>query len=365
MSLKASGRRELALARPVLGRAEEEAARRVLRSGRLVQGPEAEAFEEEFARSAGYARAVAVSSGTAALLVALEALGLAPGDEVVVPALTFVATANAVRLAGGVPVAADVEPDSLDLDPHSAAAAAGPRTNAVVPVHQFGLPADLTALAAALPGIRMVEDAACAAGADTGLPRGVCACFSFHPRKTITTGEGGMVTTDDTALAERVRRLRQHGVGSDGHIHVVGHNLRMSELAAAIGRVQLTRLPDLLARRRQAATWYRQGLAGVDWLRLPQAGDPPHHTFQSYVVRLEPGAPVERDTLVTTLRERGIGCQPCASPVHRLPACPEPPRVALTVSEQAADRGLFLPMHAGLEEDNVAYVCQVVRQAGR
>jgi len=355
----------VALARPLLGRAEEEAVLRVLRSGQLVCGPEVEAFESAFAQAAGCARAVAVSSGTTALLLAIEALGLGPGDEVVVPALTFVATANAVRLAGAVPVAADVEPQSLDLDPRSAAAAAGPRTAAVVPVHQFGLPADLAALAAALPGLQMIEDAACAAGSDMGSLRGACACYSFHPRKTITTGEGGMVTTDDEALAERIVRLRQHGAGSDGRVTGVGYNLRMGEMAAAVGRVQLGRLSDLLDRRRRAAAWYRRGLSGMDWLVLPDAGRHERHSFQSYVVRLAPGAPVGRDALVQALRERGVGCQPCASPIHHLPACPEPPRVPLTVSEQASKRGLFLPMHAGLGEYDVEYVCQVIRQVGR
>lgn len=364
MSQRASGSRTVALARPVLGRAEEEAVLRVLRSGRLVCGPEVEAFEAAFTAVAGTARAVAVSSGTAALLLALQALELGPGAEVIVPALTFMATANAVRLAGAVPVAADVDPDSLNLDPRSASATAGPRTAAVMPVHQFGLPADLAALVAALPGIRMIEDAACAAGAKTGPSRGVCACYSFHPRKTLTTGEGGMVATDDDALAERVVRLRQHGVGSDGRVAGVGYNLRMGEMAAAVGRVQLERLPDLLGRRRRAATWYREGLSGLGWLVRPDAKGAERHTYQSYVVRLAPGAPVGRDELVQCLRERGIGCQPCATPVHRLPACPDPPRVPLTVSEQAADRGLFLPMHAGLEEDDVSYVCRVMRQAG-
>ncbi len=364
MSPKASGD-PIPLSRPSLGVEEERACVRVLRSGTLSQGPEAEALEDEFARRVGAAHAVAVSSGTAALQLALLTLGVGPGDEVVVPAYTFIATANAVNSTGAQVVLADVEEDSLNLDPAALAAVRGPGTRAVVPVHLYGLPADMEAIRAAAAGAALVEDAACAAGAETAVgPVGSCGlmtCFSFHPRKVITTGEGGMVTTGDAGLASRLRSARQHGQGQEGVLEP-GYNFRMSELAAAVGRVQLRKLDELLARRRQVAGWYRDRLGEVAWLRLPDRGDPAGHIYQSFVMRIRDGAPVSREALLEGLRERGIGCQAGVKPIHFHEPYRSAARGPLPVSEQAGRDAMFLPMYSGLTESQVERVCSAIRQ---
>lgn len=352
------------LSRPTLGAQEEAACLRVLRSGVLVQGPEGEALEHEFAARVGAVHAVSVSSGTAALQLALMALGVGPGDEVIVPAYTFIATANAVALTGAQVILADVDPDSLNLDPASAAEVMGPRTRAVVPVHQYGLPADLDAIRTAVPGLTLIEDAACAVGAHTpsgpvGSGPGQGVCFSFHPRKVITTGEGGMVTCADADLAARLRALRQHGQGEDG-TREPGYNFRLSELAAAVGRVQLTRLDELLRRRREVASWYRAGLGELAWLQLP-ATEARGHIYQSFVVRLRPGAPIGRAALVQALTAQGIGCQAGVRPIHQHAPYRDAARIRLPVSELAGESALFLPMHPGLDEEQVARVCRAVR----
>ncbi len=364
MSPKASGD-PIHLARPSLGAEEERACLRVLRSGILSQGPEAEAFEDEFSRQVGAAHAVTVSSGTAALQLALSALSVGPDDEVVVPAYTFIATANAVRLTGARVVLADVEEDSLNLDPGALAQVCGPEIRAVVPVHQYGLPADMEAIRAAAAGAALIEDAACAAGAQTARgpvgSRGLMTCFSFHSRKVITTGEGGMITTGDAGLADRLRSLRQHGQGPDG-VWEPGYNFRMSELAAAVGRVQLCKLDELLARRKQAAGWYRDRLGAVAWLRLPEQGDPPRHIYQSFAIWVLKGAPVTRKALLEGLRERGIGCQAGVKPIHFHEPYRSAARSPLPVSEQAGRSVMFLPMHPGLTESQVDRVCSTIRK---
>jgi perosamine synthetase len=354
MSPKASGSR-IRLSVPSIGAEEERAVLRVLRSGRLVQGPEVEAFEAEFAAATGFEHAVAVSSGTAALMLSLKALSVGPGDEVVVPAYTFIATANAARLAGATVVPADVQPDSLNLDAESVASVAGPQTAVVMPVHQFGLLADVDAISAAAPRAEMLEDAACAAGALTSRRAvGRMACFSFHSRKSMTTGEGGMITTSDPDLAARLRRLRQHGIGAD-ESEEAGYNFRMNELAAALGRVQLRRLPEMIEKRRQIAGWYQAGLKDLDWLILPEGSS---HVFQSYVVQMSGNAPLTRARLIGHLASHSIESQAGVQPVHLHKPYRQSARCPLPVSEEAGNNTVFLPMHAGLENEEVARVCR-------
>jgi perosamine synthetase len=354
MSPKASGNL-IRLSVPSIGEEEEQAVLRVLRSGQLVQGPEVEAFEAEFAAATGFQHAVAVSSGTAALLLSLKALPVGPGDEVVVPAYTFIATANAARLAGATVVPADVLPRSFNLDPESVASVAGPKTSVVMPVHQFGLLADVNAISAAAPRAEILEDAACAAGVCTAHGfAGRMACFSFHSRKAMTTGEGGMITTSDSDLAARLRRLRQHGKGAD-ETEEAGYNFRMNELAAALGRVQLQRLPKMIEKRRQAAGWYAEGLSDLDWLNLPEG---PSHAFQSYVVQMSGNAPVNRERLIEHLRNHSIESQAGVQPVHLHKPYRESAKGPLPASEQAGNNTVFLPMHAELERGDVDRVCR-------
>jgi perosamine synthetase len=360
MSPKASGS-AIRLSVPSIGLEEEQAVLRVLRSGRLVQGPEVEAFEAEFVEATGFEHAVAVSSGTAALLLSLRALSVGPGDEVLVPAYTFIATANAARLAGATVVLADVLPDTLNLDPESVAAVTSSGTTVVIPVHQFGLLADVPAISAAAPRASILEDAACAAGICTAQrSAGRLTCFSFHSRKAMTTGEGGMITTSDSELARRLRRLRQHGMGEE-EVEEAGYNFRMSELAAAIGRVQLRRLPGFIEKRRQVAGWYAEGLRDLDWLILPDSSDTSWHAFQSYVVRTTSGAPVTREQLIEQLRSAAIECQPGVRPVHQHKPYGESAKTPLPVSEEAGNTSVFLPMHAELKREDVKRVCRSIR----
>ena len=312
-------------AKPEISEADIEAAVRVLRSGMVVQGPEVKAFEEEFAPVTGAAHCVAVNSGTSALHLSLLALGLGPGDEVIVPSFTFAATANAVRLVGAEPVFADIDRDSFNLDPAAVEALVGPRTAAIMPVHLYGLPADLVALTAIAErhGLAIVEDAAQAHGAAVdGRPVGSwgkAGCFSFYPTKNMHSLEGGMVSTDDAELARQLRLLRNQGMEQRYANEVVGTNTRLTDVAAAIGRSQLQRLHGWTEQRRANAAALDAGLAEVDGVVVPPVGDGLRHVYHQYTIRV----PGDRDAVSAKLTELGIGnAVYYPTPVHRLQAVP-------------------------------------------
>lgn len=328
--------RTVPLALPATGEEEWQALREPLESGWLTQGPQVAAFEQAFAERHRVPHALATSSGTTALHVILAAMGVGPGDEVIVPAFTWVATANVVLYCGARPVLVDVDPRTYNLDPRQLAGKIGPRTRAIVAVHLFGLCADMEAIAAAAPGIPIVEDAACAAGAAyrerPAGSLGLAAGFSFHPRKSITTGEGGMVTTGDAGLAARVAALRSHGAevsaaqragGAKPYLmpefNLLGFNYRMSDLQAAVGRVQLGKLDALIDERARWAALYRRELADLIWLALPEVSPQDRHAWQSFVCRVVPErAPLSRDGLMERLQERGVATRPGTHAVHRL-----------------------------------------------
>lgn len=361
------------LARIDMGDDEIAAVARVIRSGWIMQGAEVEAFEDELARWVGSAEGIAVSSGTAALHVALLAVGVGPGDEVITVSHSFIATANAVRLAGAVPVFVDIERDTLNIDPARIEEAAGPLTRAILCVHQFGVPADLHALTeiAARLRVPLIEDAACALGSEIrsdgewqriGRPHGLAACFSFHPRKVVSTGEGGMITTRDSDFACRCRSLRNHGLG-DGS---VGFNYRMTDLAAAIGRVQLGKLEHRVAERR--ALGERQErlvsrLPGITLLRPPPWARP---NRQSLVVRLSPER--DRHRVIERLAAQGVAAASGIACAHLQPAYrTEPWRCAgdegLPESESASAETLLLPLYPGLTEAEQIRVASALRDA--
>ncbi|HEU5156431.1 MAG TPA: DegT/DnrJ/EryC1/StrS family aminotransferase [Streptosporangiaceae bacterium] len=342
-------------AQPVIGDAEVAAAARVLRSGRVVQGPEVAAFEEEFSALVAGRICVAVNSGTSALHLTLLALGIGPADEVVVPSFSFAATANVVRLAGARPVFADIQPGSFCLDPDAVAAAIGPRTAAIMPVHLYGHPAAMDRLVplAERFGLALVEDACQAHGAAlAGRPVGTfgaAGCFSFYPTKNMHSLEGGMITTADPALARTLRLLRNQGMERPYANEIVGANMRMTDVAAAIGRVQLGRLPAWTERRRRNAKVLDAGLSGVT---TPPVADDAEHVYHQYTIRV----PAGRDDMRRRLAARGVGSAVYyPTPIHRLrpylgadgrpsgdPHLPETDRAAVEV--------LSLPVHPSLTD---------------
>jgi len=347
--------RHLRLAFPEAGEEELAEIAAVLETGHLTMGPKVEEFETLLARAAGTQHAAAVSSGTAALHVAVLALGIGAGDEVLVPAYTFPATANVVALAGARPVLVDVDPVTMNIDPEDAARRVTPRTKAVLAVHLFGRPARLEEL----PDAPVLEDAAGALGAShrgrACGSLGVLACFSFHPRKIVTTGEGGAVTTDDAELDERVRSLRHHGWSPSSaydDMPAGAFNYRLSDVLAALGIPQLRRLDELLAARERIAAGYAERLAHLD-IVVPEADAGDRHGWQAYVVQLD-----RRDAVMAALREQGIGCQIGTYALHRLGAYRD--QGPFPGADAAFERALALPLHGRLSDSDLDRVAEAL-----
>jgi perosamine synthetase len=352
------GAREIRLARPDVGQAELAAVAEVVESGQLTMGRHVAEFESTLAGAVGTAHAAVVSSGTAALHLALLALGVGPGDEAIVPAYTFPATANVVELCGADVVLVDVDPDTFLLDPAAVAAAVTSRTRAVMAVHLFGRPVEWEALQTAVPQeVALIEDAAGALGACyRGTPcgaLGIAACLSFHPRKIVTTGEGGAVTTDEAAIDSAVRRLRHHGWETPGEMPGPGFNYRLPDLLCAIGTPQVERLEQLLAARERVAGWYEERLANLVDTPRPAEGD--RHGWQAYVVQLD-----RRNDALAGLKAEGIEAQIGTWAVHRL--APYRSQGPFPGADRAFERALALPLHTRLTEDDVDRVVEVLTQ---
>jgi perosamine synthetase len=365
---------------PWLGPEEAEAVCEVLDSGWVAQGPRVAAFEAAVARTLGAAHGVATTSCTTALHLALHALGIGAGDEVVVPSLSFIATTNAPRYVGARPVFADVDLETQNLTAETVERVLGPATRAVIVVHQAGMPADLDAIQAVCEprGVTVIEDAACAIGSTyRGRPigGGNLVALSFHPRKIVTTGEGGMLLTGDAALAAQLRRLREHGMAVSAHdrhasatvvveqYEELGFNYRMTDLQAAVGLVQLARLDAIVAERRALADAYREILEDVPGLVLPR--DPAYGTtnFQSYVVRLEDDLPVERDAVMQGLLDQGISTRRGIMAAHLEPACRGLRTRALPVTERLTRRSLILPLFHGMTRAQIERVAEALASA--
>jgi perosamine synthetase len=347
------------LAWPDVGDEEVRAVEEVLRSGFLTMGPKVAEFENEIARACAVEHAVAVSSGTAALHLAVAALGLEPGDEVLVPAYTFPATANVVVLAGATPRLVDVDPGTMNATPEGFAAAIGPRTRAVLAVHLFGRPLDWDALRDALPdNIALVEDAAGALGASyRGRPcgsLGVMGCLSFHPRKIVTTGEGGAVTTNDDAIAATIRRLRHHGIdqADSADIERPGPNYRLADVLCAVGIPQLRRLRELLDERARLAAAYTERLRDV--VDTPSAAEGDVHGWQAYVVQLD-----RCDEALRALRAQGIEAQIGTYALHLLAAYRDQGK--FPGADRCFERALALPFHTRLTEGDLDRVVDALR----
>jgi dTDP-4-amino-4,6-dideoxygalactose transaminase len=380
--------RNIPVAKPVLDEREVEAVRRVVLSGWVTQGPEVAAFENEFAAYVGAPHACAVSNCTTALHLALLAIGIEAGDEVIVPSHSFIATANAIRYCGAVPVFIDIEANGFNLDPDLIEQAITPRTRAILCVHQLGMPCDLTRIVqiARAHRLPLIEDAACATGSEIlwngrwekiGKPHGDIACFSFHPRKVVTTGDGGMLTTANPEYDRKFRLWRQHGMNVPDTVRhgsrqvifesydEIGYNYRMTDLQAAIGREQLKRLPEIVATRRHLAQLYASGLADIDGLVPPLEPGWARSNWQSYCVALPAGA--NQRAVMQALLDRGISTRRgvmnshlekayAAAGSHRV-------RGKLTRSEAAQSNTIMLPLFAQMTDDEVRTVTGALMDA--
>lgn len=357
------------LAQPFTDDDEALAVRMTLDSRMLVQGARVAQFEAEVAARLGDPppEAFAVTNGTVALELALAVAGVGPGDEVIVPAVSWPSPGHAVILRGATPVLVDVEPDTWNLDPALAAEARTPRTRAVIAIDQFGVAADVPRLREALPGLAVVEDAACALGSSL---RGVAcgalgdiATFSFHPRKVITTGEGGMVTTRDAAWAARLRALRNHGQATPGDFIEAGSNARMSEIQAAIGSAQMAKLDRILSRRRELAARIR-GALSLPWQRAPEGAVVNHQTL-GFALAPRGDLREARDRVIAALRADGIEAGILSYALHRLPAFARFEVNAsrrFPVAESVVDGGVAAPLHPWMSDDDAEAVIRGLRR---
>jgi perosamine synthetase len=372
--------RNIPVARPSMGVEEEVAVLDVLRSGWISQGPKVAEFERAFAAYVGAPYAVALSSCTTALHLAMLVAGVGDGDEVLCPSLSFIATANAIRYVGARPVFVDIDPATYNIDPARIEEAITPRTRAILAVHQVGMPAAMTELAelARRNGLVLLEDAACASGSKyqgecVGHPHSLLACFSFHPRKVLSTGEGGMITTADEQLAGRLRGLRQHAMSvSDLARHSsskivteaydeVGFNFRMTDMQAALGLVQLRRLSGFLERRRVRAATYTSALAKVPFLVPPREPNGRESNFQSYMVRMLENAPVSRDALMQGMLDRGISTRRGVMAIHREQPYADPLwDLRLPETNKAADQAIILPLFDQMTDEDQNYVLEAI-----
>jgi perosamine synthetase len=376
------------VAKPWLDERDAAAARRAILSGWVTQGPEVEAFEREFAAAVGAEHACAVSSCTTALHLSLLALGVGPGDEVVTVSHSFIATANAIRYCGALPVFVDVELETFNIDPALVERAITHRTKAVLVVHQLGLPCDLTAVIAVADrhGLPVVEDAACAIGSEIvwdgrweriGRPHGTIACFSFHPRKLLSTGDGGMLTTHRADVDARLRLLRQHGMSVPDRVRhqssqvvfeeyrLLGFNYRLTDIQAAVGREQLSRLPAIVSRRRELAAGYTTSLQGLAAIATPCEPEWARSNWQSYAVRLHHG--LDQKVVMQRMLDDGIATRRGVMNAHSEPAYPagtwRTTADGLARSEEALRTSIVLPLYHDMSRDDQARVVDALTRA--
>ena len=375
-------KRNIPISLPVTGEDEWQATRESLINGWLTSGPKVREFEQLFAERHQVKYALAVTSATTALHLALVALNVGPGDEVIVPAFTWVSTANVVLYCGANVVFADVDPFTFNMDPDDLKKRITSKTKVIIPVHLFGLCANMDAIKAIAGNIPLVEDGACAAGAAyKGTPAGALGtigCFSFHPRKSVTTGEGGMITTNDDYFADVIGMLRNHGASiSEEQRHhgprpyilpdfnMLGYNYRMTDLQGAVGVVQIKKLDTFINEREKWATWYTQQLKDIPWLRTPQHSPEYKHGWQSFVTFVdESKAPYSRNEIMEKLQEQGISTRPGTHAVHMLNYYAEKYDIKpfdYPGAQAANDFSMSIPLHNRMVAEDYHYVVAVLK----
>lgn len=370
-------KRNIPISIPSMGVEEWEAVRGPIESGWITQGPQVKELERLFAERHQVKHALAVSNCTTALHLALLACGVGPGDEVIVPAFTWVSTANAVIYCNATPVFADIDPVTFNIDLEKIAEKVTPRTKAIIPVHLFGLCADIDYIKEHFPQLKIVEDGACAAGSGLrGRPAGGLGdvgCFSFHPRKSVSTGEGGMLTTNDDKIAAHLDMLRNHGASiSEEQRHhgpkpyilaaydIVGYNYRMTDIQGAIGVVQFRKLDRFIAERNEWANYYSENLENLSWLRTPVTPEGYQHGWQSYVTFVdEKTSPLKRNDIMEVLQQKGIATRPGTHAVHMLGAYAN--RYGIQPGDypgafQADQQSMSIPLHNRMTKEDFDYV---------
>lgn len=377
-----SQKRKINISEPVTGEEEWLAVKEPLMSGWLMQGPKVKKFEELFAKRHKVKHAIAVTSATTALHMATAALDIKPGDEVIVPSFTWIATANSVLYQGGKVVFCDIDTKTFNVDLSDLKKRITKKTKAIIPVHLFGLPADMESIIEIAGNIPIIEDAACAAGSEyKGTPVGsfgAMACFSFHPRKSITTGEGGMVTTNDDKLAEKLLSLRNHGASVSNEekntgkqpyllpdFDILGYNYRMTDIQAAMGIPQLKKMDKFIDERQNRADYYKEQLKNIDWLTLPETASEYRHGWQSFVTMVdESKSPASRNEIMKRLYENGIVTRPGTHAVHMLGLYKNLYNLKEGDYPGARDANNFsmaIPLHNKMTEEDYEYVVECLK----
>ncbi|CAN5285211.1 DegT/DnrJ/EryC1/StrS family aminotransferase [soil metagenome] len=375
-------KRNIPISLPSMGTEEWEALRSPIETGWITQGPKVKEFETMFAARHDVKHALAVSNCTTALHLALLACGVGEGDEVIVPAFTWVATANAVIYCNATPVFIDIDPVTFNLDVKQIKDVITPKTKAIIPVHLFGLCADVDYIKENFPQLKIVEDGACAAGAAlNGKPAGSLGhvgCFSFHPRKSITTGEGGMLTTNDDEMAAHMDKLRNHGASiSEEQRHhgpkpyilaafdMVGYNYRMTDLQGALGTVQMKKLDLFIDERQKRADYYSEHLKNIKWLRTPTVPEGYKHGWQSYVLFIDEAiAPMKRNEMMEVLQQKGISTRPGTHAIHMLGAYAKAYNIKphdFPGSFAADQYSMSIPLHNRMADEDYDYIIEALK----